>query len=203
MNHSFRTRQSNWMAIFGLAAIASLGVCLPSQGQSLGQEEDIVMIGETPEEWAIHSEYWQRLLNLSAPPQLDQPNAQEQPSGTQQSSGAEIDVELEKQKLIKRLKVSHLEFKPMVLRGSSSQVLGTLQNNNDVPVSVASVNFEIVDEDGDLVRTGAVTPQPSIILPGKSVTFNADYLGFPRKASHDIRLSETPFFIDGSAVSQD
>lgn len=191
MQHSPRRSTSKFLVGLGIVMMSQVGWVLPSLGQYQGNEGDVVVIGESPSEWARFRAYWQGLLQLnpSAPPGNPE-------SSSDVAANAPDPAELEA-KIKKNLVVSGLNLKSILRLSGSSQVIGTITNKNPESVTVTSVAFEIVDEDGELVRTGAATPQPSTIGPGKSVTFSTDLFGFPARSSYEIRLADSPFVVRG------
>ena len=191
MHNYLRRRTSKLLVGIGFISISQLGLVLPSLGQYQGNEGDIVVIGDSPADWARYRSFWQQLLQLNPAPQEASPQSQGD-FAANTPDPAELEA-----KIKKNLAVSDLQFKSILRLSGSSQVTGKIQNKNKEAVTVSSVSFEIVDSNGELVRTGAATPQPSTIGAGQSVTFSADLLGFPRKSSYQVRLNSNPFVVQG------
>jgi hypothetical protein len=75
-------------------------------------------------------------------------------------------------------------------------ISGTLTNLNTFPVTVLGVNFKIVDAFGDLVQTGTVSPEPSMIGPRQSVTFQKPLYSLPLYKRYEVKLLD-PAFVMG------
>lgn len=156
---------------------------------------DIVVIGDSPREWSQFQSYWNRLLNLSAPsaPAAAPQSGQAGPSSLESAE----DPQVLAQKLKKNLKVSKLRLDPIIRLNGSSMAAGSLTNKNKESVTVASINFEIVDDRGNLIQTGSASPQPTTLAPGQTVTFQRQLLTVPADAGYKIRLSGDPFVVQG------
>jgi hypothetical protein len=76
-------------------------------------------------------------------------------------------------------------------------IAGTLTNLNTFPVTVLGINFKIVDAFGDLVQTGTVSPEPSMIGPRQSVTFQKPLYSLPSHKRYEVKLLD-PAFVLGS-----
>ncbi len=74
-------------------------------------------------------------------------------------------------------------------------IAGTLTNLNTFPVTVLGVNFKIVDAFGDLVQTGTVSPEPSMIGPRQSVTFQKPLYSLPSYKRYEIKLLNPAFVL--------
>jgi hypothetical protein len=93
---------------------------------------------------------------------------------------------------------SHERFRSP--NNSIGVIAGTLTNLNTFPVNVLSVNFKIVDAFGELIQTGAVSPEPTMISPRQSVTFQKPLYALPlhnRYNRYEVRLLN-PAFVLGS-----
>ncbi|PZD73937.1 hypothetical protein C1752_01754 [Acaryochloris thomasi RCC1774] len=165
-------------------------VALAPQAARTQTPGDIVVIGDSPLEWSEFQSYWTQLLNLNAP---------SAPAETQTAaSGAQgEDPQALAKKLEKNLRVSKLRLDPIIRLNGSSLAAGSLTNGNKEAVTVASVNFEIIDSSGQLVQTGSAAPQPSTLAPGQTVTFQAELLTVPADAGYKIRLSSDAFVVQG------
>jgi hypothetical protein len=187
-----RGRTSKFLFGLGVIVTTQLGLMTPSLGQYQGNEGDIVVIGDSPADWARFRSYWLDLLQISSP----DPVSAESDSTTTAAASEPTTEELEAQ-LTKNLAVSGLKFQSIRGLAGSSQVLGTLINKNKQPVTVTSVSFEIVNSKGELVQSGSATPEPSTLNPGQSVTFSKDYLGLPANKTHTVKLTPSPFVVRG------
>jgi len=128
---------------------------------------DVVVIGNTPEQQAVLQDYWNRLMGLSGPPATAPDDSALAPT---------VDPQQLEQALLRRVRVGTPELRPIIGLSGSSQVRGTVTNGNDQPITVAAINYEIVDSSGNLVQTGSAVPQPATIAPGQTVTFTQDLL---------------------------
>ena len=182
---------SNFLIGLGIITTTQVGLMLPTLGQYQGHDGDIVVIGESPSEWARFRAYWLELLQLSNAAQQAAPEASSDVASSEPDP-AELEA-----KIKKNLAVSNLKFMGIRSLSGSSQVIGSLTNKNKESVTIASVSFEIVDQDGTVVRSGAATPQPSTIAPGQTVTFSQELFGFPARSSYEVQLTQSPFVIQG------
>jgi len=187
-----RSRKSKFLFGLGVIVTTQLGLMAPSLGQYQGNEGDIVVIGDSPADWARFRSYWLDLLQISSP----DPVSAEAESTTTATASEPNTEELEAQ-LTKNLAVSGLKFQSIRGLVGSSQVLGTLTNKNKQPVTVSSVSFEIVNSKGELVQSGSATPEPSTLNPGQSVTFSKDFFGLPANKTHTVKLTPSPFVVRG------
>ncbi len=171
------------LAIATLLTLTVAGVPTRTQAQSPG---DIVVIGDSPLQWERFRSYWNRLLDLNAPASSQQ--SFNQPQSSPQALQEE---------LIRNIQVSNLQLQPIIRLNGSSLLIGTLTNGNPTPVTVASVNFEILDSRGNMVQTGAATPQPATIPPGQSVTFQTTLATIPPDGGFQVRLANPPLLLQG------
>jgi hypothetical protein len=74
-------------------------------------------------------------------------------------------------------------------------IAGTLTNLNTFPVNVLSVNFKIVDAFGALIQTGTVSPEPTLISPRQSVTFQKPLYALPSHNRYEVRLLNPAFVL--------
>lgn len=166
--------------------LAPVSAVIPTlvQAQSAG---DIVILGNSPEQQARFQAYWNELLNLNTP---------KTQSGEQSFAPAAPDPQLLEKEIIRNLRVSSLQLKPIVSLGGSSEVIGSLTSSNKKPVTVVAVNYEITDAAGKVIQTGSARPQPSTIAPGQTVTFRDQLLTTSaRGGNKGIRLSNPAFVI--------
>lgn len=167
---------SSLLIAFPLAA-------LPAIAQS---EPDIVIIGDTADQRQHFQSYWQQLLNLNQAAEQTRPKPQpQQPT----------DREVKLQSILRNLYVRDLGLDYIVQLNGSSQLSGVLTNDNDIPVTVLAVNYEIVDHQGYLLQTGSAQPEPSTIAPGQSVTFSETLWTVAPDAGYKVRLLDPPFEI--------
>ena len=162
---------------------------LPGHTQSAG---DVIQIGGSASEQARFESYWNQLLNLNGP-------AEAESADTADASFSESDVDPQvlAEKLSKNLRVSNLRLVPIIRLNGSSEVQGTLSNQNKQSVTVSGVNFEVLDGGGQLVQTGSAVPSPSTLAPGQSVTFKAELLTVPAGGNYKVRLTKPAFNVQG------
>ena len=177
----------------GVIATTQLSLVTSSLAQYQGHEGDIVVIGESQEEWSRFRSYWLNLLQVST----SAPDTSGETGETTTAAASGPSTEELEATLKQNLAVSGLKFKTIRGIRGSSQVIGTLTNNNKKSVTVASVSFEIIDKKGNLVQSGAATPQPSTLNPGQSVTFSKDFFGLSASPGHKVRLTQSPFVVRG------
>ncbi|NJM76976.1 MAG: DUF3426 domain-containing protein [Acaryochloridaceae cyanobacterium RU_4_10] len=184
-------RHSNWKAIVGavlLSSVASLP--LVSQAQSPG---DVIRIG-SPTQWSQFESYWNQLLNLGAPPA---PASADQSFASDPSAVTSTDPQVLERTLAKRLRVSNLRLAPIVKLNGSSLLMGSITNGNNKAVTVSGINLEVLDSNGKLVQTNSVAPEPATIPPGATVTFQRELQTVPADGGYRVRLSKTPFSLQG------
>lgn len=149
--------------------------------------EDIIQIGDSPDEWQQYQIYWDQLRDLS-----DQAAPNRQPSPVQQ---AEAEPQIDLEELAENLEIRDIFLAPILKLNGSSQLSGLLTNKNKVPVTVTAVNFEILDDRDDLIQTGSAQPEPSTIAPGQTVTFTKVLLTIPADDDYQVRLTEPVFVL--------
>ncbi|NCJ06484.1 hypothetical protein GS597_08155 [Synechococcales cyanobacterium C] len=192
------------LGLLGVAIMGAAIAAIPSQAQSPG---DIVVVGNSPAEWAQFQSYWNQLLRLSQPvppgPPLNQPGTAPPPGSFSPSSLdpnaalPELDPQVKQEELMRNLRVNNLRLVPIIKLNGSSEVLGNLTNNNREAVTISSVNFEVVDRSGQLVQTGSAIPQPATVAPGQTVTFTATLNTIPPDGGFQVRLASAPYLIQG------
>jgi hypothetical protein len=79
---------------------------------------------------------------------------------------------------------------------SIGAIAGTLTNLNTFPVTVLGVNFKIVDAFGDLIQTGTVYPEPTMVGSRQSVTFQKILEPLAFKKGYEVKLMEPAFILD-------
>jgi hypothetical protein len=182
-------RHSNWKAIVGAVLLSSVtSFPLVSRAQSPG---DVIRIG-SPTQWNQFESYWNQLLNLSSPPA-----ASTDPSSAPDATATSTDPQVLERTLAKKLRVSNLRLAPIVRLNGSSNLMGSITNGNSKAVTVSSINLEVVDANGKLVQTNSVAPEPATIPPGATVTFQRELLTVPADGGYRVRLSKTPFSLQG------
>jgi hypothetical protein len=157
-------------------AVLVTGVALPVFAQSAG---DVVVIGNSPNQWNRNQTHWNQIMGLNRPKPAT-------PKGEKPGAVAAVDPKV----LAGNVRVSNLKIVPIVRLNGSSQVSGTVTNGNRQPVTVTGVNFQVFDDKGNLLQTGAVAPQPATIGPGQSVTFQQTLLTVPADSGATVRLSD-------------
>lgn len=155
------------------------------RAQSAG---DIVILGNSPEQQARFQSYWYELLKLNAP--KTQPDEQS-------FAPTAPDPQLLEKEIMRNLSVTGLQLKPVIGLGGSSEVVGSLTSSNKKPVTVAGVNYEIIDAAGQVIQTGSAVPEPATIAPGQTVTFKDPLLTTSARGDKSIRLSNPAFVIQG------
>lgn len=154
-------------------ALGSLALTLlPLSAARAQTAGDIVIIGNTPGQQAVLQDYWHQLRGLSRSPL----SSATDPADPNEVSPPTPDPQQVEQALLRRVRVSTPELRPIIGLSGSSQIRGTVTNGNDQPITVTAVNYEIIDNQGNLVQTGSATPEPATIAPGQTVTFTEDLL---------------------------
>lgn len=175
------------LAIASLLIVGAAAIPQFSWAQSPG---DIVVIGNSPDQWQRHRSYWNQLLNLNGPtPRPGQ--------GEQSLNRPTVDPRTLQEEILRNLQVSDLRLEPIIRLNGSSQLIGTLNNRNSTAVTVAGVNFEILDSKGNLVQTGVAVPQPATIAPGQAVTFQTALATIPPDGGFQVRLAQPPIVLQG------
>ncbi len=150
---------------------------------------DVVIIGDSPGQRERLRGYWNDLVRFN---RSRTPVGQQQPAAAQPTAGASESG----QETIRNLEVNSLVLQPIIKLNGSSQVIGVLTNRNPFPVKVAGVNFEVLDLQGNLLRTGSARPAPSTLQPGQSVTFTETLLTIPPDIGARLRLAEPAIALD-------
>ena len=171
--------------------VSSLLIAIPLVASPTGaqSEQDIVIIGETADQNQRFQSYWQQLLHLNQTAEPASPQQQPQPQDVAQAQ------EAKREKMLRNLFVRDLGLDYIIQLNGSSQLSGILTNENDVPVTVLAVNYEILDSSGYLLQTGSAQPEPSTIAPGQSVTFADTLWTISPDQGYEVRLLDPPFEI--------
>ncbi|PZD72472.1 hypothetical protein C1752_03580 [Acaryochloris thomasi RCC1774] len=168
---------------FGITLIAISSLIAPAAQA----QENIIQIGGSPDEQQYYRSYWNDLVELGS-----QASQERRP---QETSRIEADPEADLEKIVRNLDIRELVLEPIIRLNGSSQVFGILVNKNPDPVTVSAINFEVLDEDGNLLQTGSAQPEPSTLAPGQVVTFTKVLLTIPPDAGYEVTLSEPTFVI--------
>lgn len=170
-------------------ALLSLLTMLPLAFPAVAQaEQDIVIIGETAEQKQRFQSYWQQLLNLNQAVERARPKSQVQPK-----YAARVNREVKLKKILRNLKVEEIGLDYIIQLNGSSHLSGILTNENDQPVTVMAVNYEILDRRGNLLQTGSASPKPSTLAPGQSVTFADTLWTLAPDEAYEVRLLDPAF----------
>jgi hypothetical protein len=178
-------RHSGWKLVLGAVLLAG-SFPIASQAQSPG---DVIQIGGSPSQWSQNESYWNQLINLNAP---TAPANQ----ASSDSNATATDPQALQQALVQNLQVSNVQLASIKQLSGSSQLTGSITNRNKKPVTVSSVNFQIIGPDGQLVQTSSAVPEPPTIQPGATVTFQRQLLNLPAKG-RTVRLSNPAVSIQG------
>jgi hypothetical protein len=174
--------------VFGPLCLSLLALsALPGRTQSAG---DVVVIGNSPSQWSQNQFHWNQLVELNgAKPKQSTPN----PVGDQAAANPQA---IEKQ-LLSGIQISGVQLQPIIKLPGSSQLIGTLTNGNSQPVTIAGVNFKIVDANGKFLQSGTAVPQPATVAPGQSVTFQTTLSTIPADSGAKALLTNPPVAIQG------
>lgn len=184
-------RRQVWLSAILLPFILFLPSA--SRAQSPG---DVIQIGNSPAQWSQYRDYWNQLLNLGKPPAAPAAPASNGSTDDPTSSDqAKVDPAVLEKKLAQNLRVSNLRLQRIIKLNGSSQLTGSITNRNNKPVTVNSVNLEVIGPNGALVQTVAATPEPTTIPAGATVTFQRDLPTVSVDGGYKVRLSKTPFSI--------
>lgn len=186
-------RKSSWKWVVGSCLMAAaVGSPWVSQAQSPG---DVIRIGNSPSQWSQYEGYWNQLINLSG---ASKPAASSPSAAVPDAAPTAQDPQVIERQLASNLRVSNVRLASILGLPGSSQVMGSITNNNRKAVTVASVNLEVYKANGELAQTVAARPQPATIAPGATVTFVQQLLTVPADSGFRARLSRTsPFSIEG------
>uniref|UniRef100_B8HUY3 Uncharacterized protein n=1 Tax=Cyanothece sp. (strain PCC 7425 / ATCC 29141) TaxID=395961 RepID=B8HUY3_CYAP4 len=171
------------------SALLSTIALAPALSQSAG---DIVVIGNSPAQWAQNQTYWNQLLGLTGGGQSPMA-APPAPGGDQ----ATVDPQVLQQQLIQNIQISNLRLVPIIKLNGSSELMGSLTNRNAKTVTVSSVNFEVLDAQGNLLQTGSAVPQPATVAPGQTVTFQTTLPTVPPDSGAKVRLGRPAIQLQG------
>lgn len=175
--------------IFG--SLLPLILTLPSQAQK--NPGDIIVIGNSPRQWAQNQSYWNQLVGVfgRAIP------AATAPDPTSDTTQATADPQVLIQQLLRNISVSAPQLQPILKLPGSSQVSGSLTNRNNQPVTIGGVNFEVLDNTGKVIQTGSAIPEPATVGPGQTVTYQQTLLTVPSDVGASVRLANPSITIQG------
>lgn len=189
----FRTTQ---VVSFALLA-GVLGFSRSSHAQSFELSQDnVIMIGGSPEEWSFYSNYWQQLVNANPALESDDSDVE----------SFAPDSEMQEQalaKLAKNVVVKNLRQDFIIKLNGSSQISGQVTNRNKKAVVVQGINFELRDSSGELVQTGSAVPKPNRLAPGQTATFSETLLTVPVDQGLTLKLSKPGVVISPVNDGQD
>jgi hypothetical protein len=187
-------RRQLWLSTLLLPFV--LSVPIASRAQSPG---DVIQIGNSPAQWSQYRDYWNQLLNLGKPPAAPEtPGSAITPDSTAidpSTDQARVDPAVLEKQLARNLRVSNIRLQRIIKLNGSSQLTGSITNRNSKPVTVNSVNLEVLGPNGALSQTVAATPEPTTIPAGATVTFQRDLPTVPADGGYKVRLSKAPFSI--------
>ncbi|HIK25692.1 MAG TPA: hypothetical protein IGP91_08205 [Thermosynechococcus sp. M46_R2017_013] len=173
-----------------LTSIVLLGAIAPLPALAQRAAGDIVIIGNSPDDWGRNQRYWNHLLNLSgATAAASTPTT----SGTPQ----EVDPKVLEQQLLRNIRLDQPQLQPILKSPGSSVVTGTVTNNNRQPVTIQAINYEVVDANGKILQTGAATPKPATVAPGQTVTYQEVLPTVPADIGARVRLSQPAVVLQG------
>ncbi|WNC46007.1 FxLYD domain-containing protein [Thermosynechococcus sp. GLH187] len=173
-----------------LTSIVLLGAIAPLPALAQRAAGDIVIIGNSPYEWGRNQRYWNHLLNLSgATAAASTPTPSETPQ--------EVDPKVLEQQLLRNIRVGQPQLQPVLKLPGSSVVTGTVTNNNRQPVTIQSVNYEVVGPNGQILQTGAATPEPATVDPGQTVTYQQMLPTVPADIGARVRLMQPAVRLQG------
>ncbi|WP_298977557.1 FxLYD domain-containing protein [uncultured Thermosynechococcus sp.] len=173
-----------------LTGIVLLGAIAPLPALAQRAAGDIVIIGNSPAAWSRNQRYWNHLLNLSS--------ATAAPSApTTAGAPQEVDPKALEQQLLRNIRVGQPQLQPVLKLPGSSVVTGTVTNNNRQPVTIQAINYEVVGANGELLQTGAATPEPATVAPGQTVTYQKMLPNVPADIGAQVRLSQPAVVLQG------
>ncbi len=170
-----------------LATLLTLGLILPSQAQK--NPGDIIVVGNSPSQWAQNQQYWNQLLGIfgSAVPA----------AVSQVETTAPDNPQLLAQKILQNIQVSQPQLQPIIKLPGSSQVMGSVTNRNKEPVTISGVNFVVLDRSGNVIQTGSAVPEPATVGPGQTVTYQQTLLTVPFDIGATVRLGNPAVSVQG------
>ena len=189
----FRTSQAVSLALL----VGVLGFPKFSQAQSNELSQDnVIMIGGSPEEWSYYSNYWQQLVNLNPAPETQDADFE----------ADEFNPEMQQKaiaKLAKNVVVKNLRQDFIIKLNGSSQISGSVTNRNKEAVVVQGINFELRDSSGELLQTGSAVPTPNRLAPGQTATFSETLLTVPVDENLKLMLSKPGVIVQPVNDGQD
>lgn len=174
-----------------LTSIVLLGAIAPLPALAQRAAGDIVIIGNSPYDWGRNQRYWNHLLNLSGA------TAAASAPMTPDNGQEEVDPKVLEQRLLRNIRVGQPQLQPVLKLPGSSVVTGTVTNNNRQPVTIQSINYEVVGANGQILQTGAATPEPATIGPGQTVTYQQMLPTVPADIGARVRLSQPAVLLQG------
>lgn len=178
-------RHSGWKLALSTAFLVGIFPAI-SRAQSPG---DVIQIGNSPNQWSQYKSYWDQLINLNAP-------TAPTPDASSDATQTATDPQVLQQTLVRNLQINNLRLVPINQLSGSSQLMGSITNRNSKPVTVSSINFQIIGPDGQLAQTSSATPDPATIPPGATVTFQRQLLNLPARG-RTVRLSNPAVSVQG------
>lgn len=173
----------------GLGVMAVPFLSLASVAQNA--PGDIVVVGNSPAQWGMNQAMWNQLLNLTAP----MPMAAS-PDGSL-GEGQEEDPKEVEARLLRNIRVGSPRLQPVIKLPGSSEVVGSVTNGNREPVTIRSVNFEVIGRDGAILQTGSAVPEPATVGPGQTVTYQQFLPTVPSDIGARVRLITPSVFLQG------
>lgn len=168
-----------------MGTVLVTGAAMPVLAQSAG---DIVVVGNSPNDWSRNQATWNQLMGLTRPkPAVVAPNT---------AGGKPPVPAVDPKVLIANVRVSNLRLEPIIGMSGSSLVSGTITNGNRQPVTVTSVNFQVFDSQGKMLQTGSAVPRPATIGPGQSVTVQQQLLTVPADSGATVKLYDPAVTIE-------
>jgi hypothetical protein len=173
--------------VLGALCLTIVPLISTAKAQTVG---DVVVIGTSPDQQAALQDYWNQLMGLRTPQGIAEP------SPTPLEAIPTPNPQQLEQVLLRNVRVSLPELRPIIGLRGSSQVRGTVTNGNSQAITVTAINYEIVDNAGNLLETGSAVPQPSTVAPGQTVTFSEDLLATSVFGKR-VRLAQPPVVLQG------
>lgn len=173
------------IAYSGLVVSSLLPLILTQPSQAQKNPGDIIVIGNSPRQWAQNQSYWNQLVGVFGRA-IPAATASAPSSDTTQAAA---DPQATLQKLLQNISVSAPQLQAILKLPGSSQVSGSLTNRNNQPVTIGGVNFEVLDNTGQVIQTGSAIPEPATVGPGQTVTYQQTLLTVPSDVGASVRLA--------------
>lgn len=169
----------------GVMAVPLLGLTSVAQNTP----GDIVVVGNSPTQWGMNQAMWNQLLNLSgAGPMAASPDA---------LGPNEEDPKVIEQRLLQNIRVGRPSLQPVIKLPGSSEVVGSVTNSNREPVTIQSINFEVLARDGSILQTGSAIPEPATLGAGQTATYQRFLPTVPSDVGATVRLINPSVIIQG------